>query len=131
MENVAATGEAVLNVWNDRVNQSLNEHDDLRIVVLMRNMDALQFTIFEYEATRYSPSDYRWEVNRNSNLEGFNVATGTHVFTWQPHGAQFTVKKEVPGSAYKFRINRHPGLLEPQHVLTLVRFSDDWIERVR
>lgn len=26
--------------------------------------------------------------------------------------------------------HRHPGLLEPQHVLNLVRFRDNWVERV-
>lgn len=126
----AATGAAVLNIWNERVNQSLKQYDDLRVVVLVRNMDKLEFTLFEYEAGRYSPKDYEWRWNKRGNLEGYEVGAGEHRFTWQPHGAQFTVIKHVPGSAYKFRITRHPGLLEPQHVLNLVRFRDDWVERV-
>ena len=129
-EDLARTGEAVLNVWNERVNQSLNDYDDLRVVVLVRNMDLLEFSLFEYEAGRYNPRDYEWRLNRNRNMEGYEVNVGEHRFTWQPHGSQFTVVKRIPGSAYKFRIIRHPGLLEPQHVLSLVRFGDEWVERV-
>lgn len=128
--DLVKTGRAVLNIWNERVNQSLNDHDDLRIVVLVRNMDALEFALFEYEAGRYSPNDYEWRLNRHNNLQGYEISTGEHHFTWQPHGAQFTVIRRVPGSAYKFRIVHHPGLLEAQHVLDLVEFKDSWVERV-
>lgn len=130
LEDIAKTGEAVLNIWNERVDQSMNEYDDLRVVVLVRNMDTLHFTLFEYEAIRYIPADYEWRLNRRKNLEGFEKVADAHRFTWQPHGGQFTVIKPVPGSAYKFRIKRKPGLLEPQHVLNLVRFKEDWVERV-
>ncbi len=130
LADLSRTGRAVLNIWNERVNLSLNDHDDLRVVVLVRNMDTLEFALFEYEAGRYSPNDFEWRLNERGNLEGFEISTGEHRFTWQPHGAQFTVIKRVPGSAYKFRIVRHPGLLEPQHVLNLVRFRENWVERV-
>ncbi|HML94370.1 MAG TPA: hypothetical protein PKC29_02950 [Thermodesulfobacteriota bacterium] len=129
-EDIQKTGRQILSIWNERVNQSLNEHDDLRIVVLMRNMDTLEFTLFEFEAGRYVPSNYTWQENRNNNFEGFDAKTGEHCFTWQPHGSQFTVFKSVPASAYRFRITKHPGLIEPQHVLRLIQFNDDWIERV-
>jgi len=130
-EDVHATGTAVLNIWNHRVNQSLHDYEDLRVVVLMRNMDTLEFTLFEYEAGRYSPGDYYWTINPRGNFEGSRHTDDEHCFTWQPHGSQFTVLKHVPGSAIKFRINRHPGLLEPEHVLQLVRFSPDWVVRVQ
>jgi len=129
-EDLEATGEAILNIWNERVNQSLNEYDDLRIVVLVRNMSRLEFTLFEYEATRYLPKDYAWVQNAKSNLEGIERATDEHRFTWQPHGSQFTVIKDVPPSAYRFRIKKHPGFLDPQLVLNLVHFDEKWIERV-
>lgn len=130
LKDIAVTGEAVLNIWNQRVNQSLNEFDDLRIVVLVRNMNDLEFTLFEYEAGRYTPGDYEWRLNKEENLEGYDKIYKNHCFTWQPHGAQFTVIKTIPGSAYRFRIKRHPGILEPQHVLNLVHFKEDWIERI-
>jgi hypothetical protein len=129
-KDLAKTGAAVLNIWNARIDQSLHDYDDLRVVVLIRNMDKLEFTLFEYEAGHYVPNDYEWKLNARGNLEGYEVSTKEHRFTWQPHGAQFTVIKRVPGSAYKFRIVRHPGLLEPQHVLNLVRFKEDWVERI-
>lgn len=129
-EDVAKSGEAVLRIWNQRVNQSLNQHDDLRVVVLVRNINTLEFTLFEYEAGRYVPGDYEWRLNKNNNFQGYDKGTNVHRFTWQPSGAQFTVIKSIPGSAYKFRITRHPGLVEPQHVLNLVGFKEDWVEKV-
>ncbi len=114
-KDIQKTGEAILNIWNERVNQSLNEHDDLRMVVLMRNLDSLEFALFEYEASRYTPSNYVWQMNLQGNFEGRDATSREHCFTWQPHGAQFTVIKTVPASAYKFRITKNPGIIEPQH----------------
>ncbi len=128
--DIQATGAAVLNVWNARINESLHEHDDLRILVLIRNMATLEFTIFEVEAARHVPANYRWEVNANNNFLGYDRHTGGHAFTWQPHGAQFTVIHHVPASAYRFRITQQPGLIEEHHILNLVRFTDDWIQQV-
>lgn len=129
--DVQATGDSVLRVWNARVNESLREHDDLRIFVLIRNMSTLEFTMFEFEAMRYVASHYRWERNVNDNLVGYDIQSGTHHFTWQPHGAQFTILHSVPESAYRFRINHTPGVLEERHVLQLIRFNESWIEPVK
>lgn len=131
LANVGNTGAAVLNVWNERVNQSFNDHDDLRVVVLMRNMDTLEFALFEYEAGRYTSEDYEWRVNAHGNLEGYVRGKDIHCFTWQPHGSQFTVIKQVPGSAYKFRITKRPGIIDPQRILASVGFDEKWIERVK
>lgn len=128
--DIQVTGAAVLNVWNARLNESLNTHDDLRIFVMIRNMSTLEFTLFEIEAIRYVPANYIWRVNGKGNFEGYDRRTESHIFTWQPHGSQFTVKQHVPASAYRFRINHNPGVLEEQHVLMLIRFRDDWIEPV-
>jgi hypothetical protein len=130
LEDIQATGNAVLNIWNARVNESLNEHDDLRIFAMIRNMSTLEFTLFEIEAVRYVPANYFWEKNKNGNLIGYDRQTGAHHFTWQPHGSQFTVLHHVPASAYRFRINRNPGVIEERHVLQLIQFRDDWIEPV-
>ena len=128
--DVQKTGDAVLRIWNERVNQSFNTYEDLRIVVLIRDMDRYHFTLFESEAARYVPGDYEWRLNINNNLQGYERASGVHRFTWQPHGSQFTVIKSVPGSACKFRIKRHVGVLGPDKVLSLIGFKEDWIERV-
>ena len=80
-DDISETGKAVLNIWNERVNQSFDEFSDLRIVVLVRNIDTLEFTIFEYEAMRYTPSNYVWKLNKSKNFEGFDKTTKkTHVY---------------------------------------------------
>lgn len=131
--DLAQTGAAVLSIWNARVDQSKNDYDDLRVIILIRNMTQLEFCLFEYEPVRFSPGDYEWKVGttaNRSNLYGYERATGDQRFTWQFHGSQFTIHKIVPGSAAKFRIVRHPGLIEQQHVLDLIGFRPEWIVRV-
>jgi len=128
--DVARTGEAVLSIWNERVARSKNDYDDLRVIVLIRNMSQLQFALFEYEPVRFTPGDYVWCIGSRNNLHADDKVSGERCFTWQPHGGQFTIHKTVPGSVCKFRIARHPGLIEPQQVLQLIRFKDSWIERI-
>lgn len=122
------TGKAVLSVWNHRVNESLDtEFDRLRLVVLVRNFELQEFTIFEQPVITFPGDDYEWRENRNGNLEGFDKATDLHCFTWQPHGAQFTIKRPVPGSARRFSINRHVPRHTPDAVLQWIGYRDDWI----
>lgn len=129
-DDIQATGAAVLNVWNARLNESLSQHEDMRIFVFVRNMSTLEFTMFEYEASRFIPANYEWRLNKSRNFEGFDIVTGEHVFTWQPHGSQFTIKRHVPPSAYRFRIKKMPTMLEKQQVLEMIKFSEDWIQPV-
>ena len=128
MDDVQRTGSAVLSVWNERVDQSLDEHDELRVAVLVRNVETRQFLIFEHEVVRFIPSDYEWSVNKNRNFEGRDKATGFHSFTWQPHGSQFTIRRQVPGSAARFSINRNIPTLTMSDILNVVGFNDSWIE---
>lgn len=131
LADLTATGRAVLKIWNARVDEALSQHDDLRIFVMIRNMQAREFVLLEHEAVRFIPNDFRWEKNRNGNIEGYDQRIGEHRFTWQPHGSQFTIIHPVPVSAYRFRITRRPGLVEERHVLNLIRFDDSWIEEVK
>ena len=128
--DIQKTGAAVLSIWNERINISRRDHDDLRTVVLMRDMAALNFMIFEMPAELFPTTNYIWRENRRKNFQGHDKVDDRHCFTWQPHGAQFTIIEPVPGGAVKFRIKKHPGTLEMQHVLNLSRFRDDWIIRV-
>lgn len=125
--NPQATGHAVLAIWNARVNEALNEFNDLRIVAMVRNMELRQFLLFEEEATRFTPADYRWEFNQRGNLEGFNRTGERRAFTWQPHGSQFTIHRQVPAAARKFSINRNVPMLTPDAILASVRFNPNWI----
>lgn len=124
--NPGATGRAVLSIWNARVNEALNEYDDLRVVVLVRDMVTKHFLIFEEEAVRYTPGDYRWAFNKRNNLEGHDP-DDRHVFTWQPHGAQFTILRRVPPSARRFLINRNIETVTDDSILAYIRFTPDWI----
>ncbi|MFC1991670.1 hypothetical protein ACFLVC_02980 [Chloroflexota bacterium] len=125
--NPGNTGRAVLSVWNARVNEAMNIYDDLRIVVMVRNMETREFLIFEEEAQRFTPTAYSWSFNRRGNLEGHDRTTGEHTFTWQPHGSQFTVLRRVPASARRFRINPNVPLVQPDTILAAIRFNPEWI----
>lgn len=121
------TGRAVLSVWNARVNEALDQHDDLRIVVMIRNMETREYRIFEEEAIRFAPDDYRWEYNKNGNLLGFDKTTSTQWFTWQPHGSQFTIHRSVPGSARRFCINQNVPLVDAETILEKISYNLGWI----
>jgi len=121
------TGRAVLSVWNARVNEAMDQYDDLRIVAMIRNMETRDFLIFEEEGHRFTATSYRWEFNKSGNLEGFNRATGEHEFTWQPHGSQFTIKRQIPASARRFTINPNIPIVQPESILAAIRFREDWV----
>lgn len=130
LDNIQATGNTVLSIWNARLDEVIAEYESLRIVVLVRNMDTREFLLFEQSATHYPPGDYEWRLNKHNNLVGYDIATDTHCFTWQPHGAQFTIIKHIPGSAVRFRIKDVPTTIDRDEILDLIEFSSDWIEVV-
>ncbi len=125
-DDIQQTGSSVLNIYNERINKAKWDHDDTRLVVLIRHMGAQEFTMFERPITPFIAADYEWTLNPNNNLVGF--LGDVPMFTWQPHGSQFTIHENIPASATRFRINRNPGMLEMIHVLRLVRFKPDWVE---
>lgn len=124
----AATGRAVIAIWNSRVNRALEECEDLRNVFLLRNVAAKEFVLFEESTQRFIPDDYSWRFNQRNNLEGTEKVTGVHRLTWQPHGSQFTIFRDIPGSARQFTINRNVPLVDPSTVLAYVDYRDSWIE---
>lgn len=122
------TGRAVLAVWNARVNEALTEHDDLRRFVLVRNMEAREFLVFEEENRRYIPDNFTWSFNSRSNLEGFEIATGEHRFTWQRHGSQFTIIRPIPGSARRFSLSKTIPTISVETVLENIEYNLKWID---
>lgn len=125
--DIAKTGHAVLSIWNARINELRTKYTDMRLVVLLRNMSTLEFCLFEQPMTVFPPTDYSWELNARDNLEGRDKAGGNHVFTWQPHGSQFTIIRAVPGSARRFTICESPERVGFRQVLDAVGFEDSWI----
>ncbi len=128
LDNIQATGNSVLSIWNGRLDEVLLEYGVLRVVVLVRNMDKREFLMFEQSATHFPLGDYEWRLNKKGNLEGYDIASEKHCFTWQPHGSQFTIIKHIPGSAVRFRIKEICTTLDRDMILDLVDFSSDWIE---
>lgn len=123
--DVQKTGEAVLNIWNERINIAAEHYNDVRTVVLVRSEDCLSYRLFEESTTRYRTTDYHWEVNKNGNLVGLDK-DGNVRFTWQPHGSQFTIHTEVPDNAIKFQI-KQPSSISKTDVLDMLEFTEKWV----
>ena len=125
-EDIQATGNAVLGIWNERINIALDQFDFLRTAILIRNVNTLEFTLFEEETRKYVTNEYKWKINKNGNFEGFDKTTNKHKFTWQPHGSQFTIKYTVPTSAIKFQIRR-PPILDFEKTMEQIGFDETWV----
>lgn len=130
-EDIQNTGRAVLSIWNARVDEALNEFDELRIVTFIRNIDTREFVIFEDDAQRFIPDNYEWRYSKRKTLHGFEKSTDVHRFTWQFSGGQFTVLRDVPASSRQFAITPHVPIITLTEVLNHVRFREDWIDILR
>lgn len=124
--DIQSTGNTVLGIWNERVNIALDKFDYLRTAILIRNVNTLEFTLFEEETHRFNTNEYRWEINKRGNFEGFDKTNNQHKFTWQPHGAQLTIKYKVPASAIRFQIKR-PPVLDFEETMAQIGFENDWV----
>ena len=124
--DIAATGRAVLSIWNERVSIAQDQYRPVRTIVLARSTDLLSYTMFEEENHRFVTSDYAWSVNANGNLQGTHVESGAVQFTWQPHGSQFTIHTAVPSTARKFALMRPPAMSMRQ-VLDSIDYTDAWV----
>ena len=93
-------------------------------------MDRREYVLFEEEAARFIPANYVWEVNKNGNFIGRDKHTKQHCFTWQKGGGQLTIIRNVPASAYCFRMTKKPPLIADEQLMRLMDFQDEWIERV-
>ena len=125
-DDVQKTGNAVLNIWNERINIAKENYEPLRTIILVRNFTNLEFLLFEADAERYIVKDFVWKENKNRNLLGFNTMTGKHFFTWQPHGSQFTILYDIPASARKFTIKR-PTVLDFEKTMESIGFDNSHV----
>ncbi len=107
-ENLAQTGQALINIYNERIKIALHSCQQLRLIVLARALDLKDFVLFE-EEIKPLENAYSWELNTRGNLIGFNTQ-GQHCFTWQPHGAQLTKITPIPANALKFSLQSPPPL---------------------
>lgn len=116
----AEVGSMVLGIWNQRVREVRSRFSNLRTVVLIKEDDLSRVAVFEHETTLFIPEDYTWKWNVRGNLEG--ARDGMHKFTWQPHGAQFTIVEEVPEEALRLEVSEPPQLVEAEFLKQL-KFS--------
>jgi len=119
-------GKLVLNIWNERVSAIREKFKHLRTVVLIKSNDLQEVIVFEFETIRYDNELYSWCWNKNNNLEGIDLKTGEHRFTWQPHGSQFTIIEEVPNHSIVIKI-KQPEALDKEQVLKALGFDNSWI----
>lgn len=125
-EDIQKTGAAVLSIWNERVSIAQDNYSPVRTSVLVRSEDLLSYTLFEEENHRFRTTDYEWSENEKGNLKGFFKETNEQVFTWQPHGSQFTIHTKIPVSAKKFTIKK-PPIIPKNDTLTSIGFDSSWI----
>jgi len=123
-------GNMVLGIWNKRVAELKKNYRHARSIVLIKpnqiKNEWLDFVIFEFDVVPFDQKNYEWSWNDNKNLEGQSRATKEHCFTWQPHGAQFTVIHKIPGSCLKLQVKKPPSV-ETEVVLNAVKFDDSWV----
>ncbi len=129
-KDIQQTGRAVLGIWNERINLALDNYNPVRTLVLIRSEDCLSFCLFEEDTHRYPSNDYIWETNKNGNLIGKSIVSQKTVFTWQPHGSQFTIHAEIPHNAIRFTIKR-PPIMSHETILSSINFDSSWVEIIR
>ena len=97
------------------------------MIVLVRNYDCSEFVVYEELLEHFVINDYEWRENSQSNFEGFEKSTNKKVFTWQPHGSQFTIHSTIPDNAIKFKVHR-PPVQTQESALKNIGFDESWIE---
>jgi hypothetical protein len=120
-------GKLVLEIWNGRVESLRNTFSGLRTVVLVKSDDLTKFMIFEFDTVMYPPDRYSWKRNKNNNLEGYELKTGLHKFTWQPHGSQFTIIENVSTKRLCISVKK-PAALDAEVLLESIGFDKSWIK---
>lgn len=125
-EDIQRTGDAVLGIWNERVNIATDHFGQVRTAILIRSTDLKTYLLFEEDTQRFRTTDFHWKVNTNGNLIGLDDNNVT-CFTWQPHGSQFTIHTKVPEENTKFKITLPETRLNLTDVLDIINYDDSWV----
>lgn len=113
----------VVEIWNERVAALYQKYKTLRAVVLVKGPELKQISIFEKPTIRYNPAEYQWSWNKNKNLVARDAA-GNGMFTWQPHGSQFTIHETIPDYALNIEIDAPTGITT-QQILETIGFHEN------
>lgn len=128
-EDIQKTGEAVISIWNSRVDIALSHYSPCRTAVLIRDDKLENFCFFEEYLEHFNITDFNWVENARGNLEGYYRNSGVKKFVWQPHGSQLTIITEVPSTKKCFKLH-HPEMIDKKIFLASIGFKKDWIEFV-
>lgn len=120
-------GGKILEIWNERVSAIRQKYKHLRTCVLIKGDDLEEVAVYEFETVRYLSEDYWWQWNEKNNLQGYSKKSDEHLFTWQPHGSQFTIIETVPKNRLAIRVKK-PPLVNSAKVLEDVGFDSSWVE---
>ncbi len=120
-------GEKVLAIWNERVASIRKLYKHVRTVVLIKSTDLLELAAFEFNTVIYPADQYWWQWNERNNLEGYTKTEDRHIFTWQPHGSQFTIIEDVPKERLTITI-KEPPQLDRKEVLKAINFDKSWVK---
>jgi len=90
----------------------------------------LEAAVFEFETVLYRYENYWWQWNERNNLEGFRKDDNKHLFTWQPHGSQFTIIEDVPDDRLAIRIKKPPHV-DRGGILKAIKFDESWIKIIK
>lgn len=116
-------GEKVLGIWNERVASLYKKYKTLRTVTLLKGPDLKNVSVFEKDTVRYFFEEYDWKWNKGNNLVGIAKSNDETKFTWQPHGAQFTIHENVPDNALHIELDP-PKIFPTDAILKLIGFGD-------
>ena len=120
-------GEKVLAIWNERVTGIRKLYRHVRTIALIKSSDLLELAAFEFDTIIYPAEQFWWQWNERNNLEGFSKSADQHIFTWQPHGSQFTIIENVPKKRLAIKI-KEPPQLDREAVLESIRFDESWVQ---
>lgn len=118
-------GKLVLDIWNERVSGIRKIFKFARTVVLVKGLNYDEYLIFETDTIRYDAEEYYFKWNKRNNLEGYSKSTKKHIFTWQPHGSQFTIIEEIPANRLHIKVKLPKNLSKPD-VLKTLGFNNSW-----
>lgn len=119
-------GNAVLKIWNARVESIRAKFSHLRTVVLIKSNDLTELAVFETDTIFYPLDNYIWRRNQRGNLEARDKVSNIHRFTWQPHGSQFTIIESIPKECLLINV-KPPHKLDKDDVLKAINFDSKWI----
>lgn len=105
-EDIQKTGEALISIWNSRVDIALTHYSPCRTAVLIRDEKLEKFCFFEEYLEHFNIADFKWIENSRGNLEGYYKNSQTKKFVWQPHGSQLTIITQIPDTKMCFRLHR-------------------------